>query len=205
MTDVDVEVDDEDDEDDEAPGWDAIEAAVARVVPAQQPLHWGTNVLLAQEGIYGLSAYRVDTYWLLVTFGLTELFSKDSDDPEVSGWGIELTMRLPATEDQPPAWALRLLQQLGRYVFSTGRPFDHGHRMDPGGPITGAPDTRLTAVAFATDPELGTINTPHGRVQFLTVVGITADELARMKATSTANMLAELAATSPLLVTDTDR
>lgn len=201
MTDVDVDV--HDDDEDDAPGWDAIEAAVARVVPAQQPLHWGTNALPGQDGIYGLSAYRVDDHWLLVTFGLTELFSKDSDDPEVSGWGLELTMRVPATEAQPPTWALRLLQQLGRYVFSTGRPFKDGHRMDPGGPIT--PDTRLTAVAFATDPELGTINTPNGAVQFLTVVGITADELARMKATSTAHVLAELAATSPLLITDGGR
>lgn len=191
--------------DDEAPGWDAIEAAVARVVPAQRPLHWGTNALPGQDGIYGLSAYRAGDHWLLVTFGLSELFSKDSADPEVSGWGLELTMRVPATEEQPPPWTLRLLQQLGRYVFSSGRPFDHGHRMDPGGPITGKPDTRLTAVAFATDPELGTISTPHGTVHFLTVVGITGEELAQMKATSTAHVLAGLTATSPLLITDTSR
>lgn len=191
MTDVAVDVHYDDEDDDEAPGWDAIEAAVGRVVPAQQPLHWGTNALPGQDGIYGLSAYRVNDHWLLVTFGLTELFGKNSADPEVSGWGFELTMRVPAGEAQPPAWTLRLLQQLGRYVFGTGRPFEHGHRMDPGGPITGAPDTRLTAVAFAADPELGTINTPNGSVQFLTVVGVTAEELARMKATSTALVLAE--------------
>ncbi|WP_157995646.1 suppressor of fused domain protein [Thermomonospora amylolytica] len=158
-----------------------------------------------QDGIYGLSAHRGGDHWLLVTFGLSELFGKDSADPEVSGWGLELTMRLPATGARPPAWSLRLLQQLGRYVFSTGRAFDHGHRMDPGGPITGTPGTRLTAPAFATDPRLGTIDTPHGRVQFLTVIGVTADELARMKATGTAHVLAELAAASPLLITDADR
>jgi Suppressor of fused protein (SUFU) len=202
MADVDIDIDEDDDE---APGWDAIEAAVAWVVPAQQPLHWGTSTLPGQDGIYGLSAYRVDDHWLLVTFGLTELFGKDSDDPQVSGWGFELTMRVPMGEAQPPPWALRLLQQLGRYVFSTGRPFDDGHRMDPGGPITGAPDTRLTAVAFANDPQLATIDTPHGAVRFLTVVGITANELARMKATSTAHVLAELVATSPLLITDARR
>lgn len=194
-----------DEVDDEAPGWDAIEAAVARVVPAQEPLHWGTDTLPGQDGIYGLSAYRVDQHWLLVTFGLTELFSKESDELLVSGWGFELTMRVPAAEAQPPAWAIRLLQQLGRYVFSSGQPFDHGHRMDPGGPITGVPDTRLTAVAFADDPQLAPINTPHGTVRFLTVVGITADELTRMKATSTAAVLTELSTTSPLLLTDPQR
>jgi hypothetical protein len=193
------------DVDGEAPGWDAIEAAVARVVPAQQPLHWGTNTPPGQDGIYGLSAYRVDQHWLLVTFGLTELFSKDSDELLISGWGFELTLRVPAAAAQPPVWALRLLQQLGRYVFSTGQPFDHGHRMDPAGPITGAPDTRLTALAFANDPQLATIDTLHGAVRFLTVIGITADELARMKATSTAHVLTELSAASPLLVTDPHR
>ncbi|SIR95361.1 Suppressor of fused protein (SUFU) [Micromonospora avicenniae] len=147
----------------------------------------------------------MNDYWLLVTFGLTELFSKTSDDAAVSGWGFELTMRLPATEAQPPNWALRLLQQLGRYVFTTGQPLGDGHRMDPGGPITGEPNSRLTAVAFVVDPELGTIDTPHGAVQFLTVLGITTDELARMKATSTAHVVAELAATTPLLITDAGR
>ncbi|WP_328991383.1 suppressor of fused domain protein [Kribbella sp. NBC_01245] len=189
----------------EAPGWDAIEAAVARVVPAQQPLHWLTNTLPGQDGIYGLSAYLAGGHWLLVTFGLTELFSKESDDLLNSGWGFELTLRVPAAEAEPPVWALRLLQQLGAYVFSAGQPFDHGHRMDPGGPITGAPDTRLTALAFANDPQLATVTTPHGAVRFLTVVGITADELVRMKATSTAEVLTELSFTSPLLVTDPHR
>lgn len=190
---------------DEAPGWEAIEAAVARVVPAQQPLHWGTNTLPDQDGIYGLSAYHVDRHWLFVTFGLTELFSKESDEPLISGWGFELTMRVPATQAQPPAWPVRLLEQLGRYIFSAGRAFDHGHRMDPGGPITGAQDTRLTALAFANDPQLAAIDTPHGAMRFLTVIGITADELARMKETSTAHVLAELAAGSPLLITDPHR
>jgi hypothetical protein len=192
----------DDDDEDAAPGWDAIEAAVARIVPAQDPLHWGTNTLPGQDGIYGLSAYRVDQHWLLVTFGLTELFSKESDNPQISGFGFELTMRLPAVEDQPPAWALRLLQQLGRYAFDSEHLLSSGDRMDPGGPITGAPDTRLTAVAFADDPQLTAIDTPHGAVRFLTVVGITPDELAEMKATSTAEVLAGL---SPLLITDPDR
>jgi hypothetical protein len=36
--------------------------------------------LPGQDGIYGLSAYRSDGFWLLVTLGLTELFDKVSDD-----------------------------------------------------------------------------------------------------------------------------
>lgn len=191
--------------DDRAPGWDAIEAAVSRVVHDPDPLHWGSNTLPDQDGIYGLSAYRSTGHWLLVTFGLTELFGKESDDAEVSGWGFELTFRVPAGTAQPPAWAIGLLQQLGQYVFGTGRPFAEGHRVDVGGPITGASDTRLTAIAFAADPQLPTIDTPFGFARFLTLVGVTADELARMKATTTEQVLTELASHSPWLVTDPHR
>ncbi|HCU93729.1 MAG TPA: hypothetical protein DHU96_13780 [Actinobacteria bacterium] len=36
--------------------------------------------------------------WLLVTFGLTDLFGKSQeDDPDVSGWEFELTMRIRGT------------------------------------------------------------------------------------------------------------
>lgn len=186
---------------DEAPGWAAIEAALATKVSDRNPLHWGTNNLPGQ-GLYGLSAYRSTGHWLLVTFGMTELFSKNSDELDVSGWGYELTMRVPMDADQPPAWSLRLLERLVDYVFASGRPFTEGHRMDPGGPITGQATTRLRALAFAADPELPPIDSPHGSARFLTVVGITADELDRMKATTTAEILSELAERSPMLVTD---
>lgn len=190
--------------DESADGWDAIEAAVEAHVPAQEPLHWGTGALPG-EGIYGLSAYRGDGHWLLVTFGLTELFGKESDDPDTSGWGFELTMRVPDGEPQPASWALNLLQRLGQYVFTTGQVFAAGHRLSPGGPITGAADTRLTAIAFADDPVLGAIDTPHGAVRFLTVFGITDDELRTAQATSTADVLAPFRDGNPLLVTDPAR
>ncbi|MEU5265995.1 suppressor of fused domain protein [Amycolatopsis sp. NPDC021455] len=192
-------------QDESAPGWDAIEAAVAAHLPAQRPLHWGTDTLPGQDGIYGLSAYRGDGHWLLVTFGLTELFAKESDDPGTSGWGFELTMRVPAAEEPPPQWSLNLLQRLGQYVFSTGRAFAAGHRMSPGGPITGSADTRLTAIALADDPVLGVIGTPHGAARFLTVFGITGEELRVAQESSTAELLSGIRRDNPLLVTDPAR
>jgi hypothetical protein len=192
-------------DDESAVGWDAIEAAVAAHVPVQEPLHWGTGTLPGQDGLYGISAYRGDGHWLLVTFGLTELFGKESDDPGTSGFGFELTLRVPATGEQPAPWALTLLERLGRYVFSTGQVFAAGHRLSPGGPITGSADTRLTALAFADDPVLGPIGTPHGTARFLTVFGITEDKLRTAKETSTADVLASLRSDNPLLVTDPAR
>ncbi len=192
-------------DDDNAPGWDAIHLAVTRIVGQQEPLHWGTGTLPGQDGVYGISAYRADGHWLLVTFGLTDLFDTTEDeDPDVSGWGFELTLRVPAAGD-PPAWSLRLLEQLGRYVYSGAKTLRAGHRLDPGGPITGKPDTRLTALAFTEDPQLSQISSPNGTVNFIAVVGITAAELAQMKTSTTEAVLADLRNRSPLLVTDVGR
>lgn len=193
---------------DNAQGWDAIEAAVAERLGVEgEPLHWSTGVLPGQDGVYGISTYPLAGLWFFVTFGLTELFEKESDDPAVSGWGFELTMRTPRSDGdaQPPDWPPALLARLGEYVFTNASPFGLGHRLDPGGPITGASDTRLTAVAFTADPDLPTITTPNGSVDFLQVVGITAAELERMQQSSTAAVLGQLADQNPSLVTDPGR
>lgn len=96
-----------------APGWDAIDTALRRVWPGQEPLHWGTAHLPDQDGLYGISAFRTHTTWTYVTYGLTELFTKVGDDPSTSGWGFELTMRVPADGPEPPRWPRALLARLG--------------------------------------------------------------------------------------------
>ena len=111
----------------------------------------------------------------------------------------------PDGDAQPPQWPLTLLARLGEYVFTSASPFGPGHRLDPGGPITGATDTRLTAVAFSADPELPSITTRNGSVDFLQVVGITSAELEQMQQSTTATVLDELAHDNPALVTDPNR
>jgi len=192
--------------DDSAPGWDAIDAAMRARFGDQEPLHWGSDLLPGQDGLTGLSAYRDQGVWFLVTYGLSELFFKESDDPTVSGWGFELTMRVPELNGEPPAWSRRLLAQLARTVFATGNVFAPGHRADLRESITGDRATsRLTAVVFEADPEFITIDTPNGTVGFLTVLGISADELAAMKASTSAIVLGEIADANPRLVTIADR
>ena len=55
-------------------------------------------------------------------------------------------------------------------------------------------------MAFAVDPQLGQLSTPNGRLTFLATVGVTDDELAAMKATSTASVLETLSQASPTFV-----
>jgi hypothetical protein len=72
-------------------------------------------------------------------------------------------------------------------------------------PHTDGPDTGLTVYAFAVDPELGIIDTPNGKVVFYQVVGVNAEEKARMKRSSTRDVLQELARQNPLLITEPAR
>ena len=87
-----------------------------------------------------------------------------------------------------------------------GHDFCVGHRLQVGGPITGAPGSSIEAVAFTSDPSLPIwTESPHGSFEFYTLVGITPQELSEMQATSTANVLERLQATNPLLITDPHR
>lgn len=194
-------------------GWKAIEAAMASLYGDMEPRHVGYSLPAAlSDNLQGCSAYRADGHWHYVTFGLSELYHpRPTDDPQWSGWGFELTMRVPPNPDgDVPTWPFTALNLIAKYVNGEKVLLEPGHRINIGSAITGhptreAPPTGLTATALTMDPQLGEISTPFGRVRFLQVVGITQEEQERMAATSTAEVLAELAVNNPLLVTDPAR
>lgn len=83
-----------------------------------------------------------------MTYGLSDLFElfRSPDPSEIdpgavrwSGFGLELTMRVKSGDPTPPLWPVLLLEKLGKYVYKTKAPFEHGHRLDAGGPIAGGP------------------------------------------------------------------
>ncbi|HSK04858.1 MAG TPA: suppressor of fused domain protein, partial [Kofleriaceae bacterium] len=200
--------------DDRAPGWEAIDAALRPIYGDDaDPIHYAAAVPYALGGkdpLEGISAYPRDTpvpHWHLVTYGFTDLFDKESADPAVSGYGFELTLRLLRSpeEETPPAWALDFLQNLGRYVFSTGNRFGLGHKMGLNGPIALGHDTQLTAICFAEDPELGEFSSPFGAARFLQVVGLTDDEYRLVQEWSTTGLVEVLGRSLPFLVTDLAR
>jgi hypothetical protein len=146
-------------------------------------------------------------HWHMVTYGFSELYDKESDQLEESGYGFELTFRLakPEDEEEPPAWALNLLQNMGRYVFNSGNIFRSGDYLDANGPICLGADTQLTALAFIEDPELPAMDTPNGRVEFLQMIGITREELEAMQTWNTLGVLQACAEHMPLYITDLNR
>jgi len=63
---------------------------------------------------------------------------------------------------------------------------------------------------FAVDPTLGVINTPHGEVTFLQLVGVTAEEELRIResgdvASEVEKIIEEMKVDNPLLINDLDR
>jgi suppressor of fused len=196
-----------------APGWDAIDGALAGLYPDQKPKHFGTVLtrrLGGTDPLDGFSVWqRVDPvpHWHFVTYGLTELYRKEFNDPHVSGYGFELTFRVACDpdDDEPPAFAFTFLQNLARYVFESGNAFDDGHWMPANGPIALGTETAICSMAFVFDPELPAIDTPNGRMAFLQVVGLTDDEEWALKRWNSRALLDALLPHMPLWVTDLGR
>ncbi|MCR4555521.1 MAG: suppressor of fused domain protein [Alphaproteobacteria bacterium] len=92
---------DVDPDEDTAPGWDAIDEAFAKIYPQQKnPLHIATvvpSILGGPDPLDGISIYDGGEFWHFVTYGFSELYTKESKYPEISGYGFELTFKLKKT------------------------------------------------------------------------------------------------------------
>ena len=134
--------------------------------------------------------YAVDEprQWHLVTMGVADL-------------GFELTLRLPRPDDELPTWAVDCLVSLVAYARRSGHGFAAGHQIDLRGPIKLDADTAITAAAIVVDPALGTL----GDVEFLQVVGLTADELELCRSWRTDAVVGLLRRQDPRLTTVLER
>lgn len=196
-----------------AVGWQAIETALKVLYPEQEPKHYGTLLsyeLGGDDPLRGISVYKrlaPVPHWHFVTYGFTELFEKQSETLETSGFGFELTFRLLCSEndEEPPAWALNFLQNLARYVFDSGNVFRSGHYLNANGPIAVDEATQIGSIAFIHDPELAPLQTPNGEMEFLQIVGLTGDEEFSLKRWSTLKALDVFRKFLPLYVTDLHR
>jgi suppressor of fused-like protein len=194
-------------------GWDAIDAHLEGLYGGVEPAHWGTLIgwsLGGPDPLDGVSAYDAPgppRHWHYVSYGLSELYAKESEDLDRSGWGLELTFRLARTADESaaPIWAVSFLQNLARYIFESGNVLWPGHHMSTNGPIAVGVETLMRAAVFVEDPQLGAIDTPNGRVRFVQVVGITLDEYEAIRRWNTDSMVELLGRGNPLHVTDLGR
>jgi len=192
-------------------GWKSIDTALAGLYPGQDPAHFGTLMRYSEGGpdpLDGMSAYVATSpdgtcHWHFVSYGLTELYEKTSEDASESGWGFELTFRLgkEVNETKPAMWPLNLLQTLARYVFNTGEVFGHGHYIEMGGSLVNSRPTDLTALVFNRDPQLPAVESPNGRFEFIQAVGITDQEYKWIQANDPELFLAKYHQADPLMIT----
>lgn len=203
----------------DAVGWLSIDKEFERLYPNQEPLHYGTVIkymLGGEDPLDGLSIYESDKqidHFHIISYGFSQLYyDEESAGGEFSNWGFELTFRIKKINNEKASdqvWALSLMQNLAKYVFSSNKWFEEGHTIDANGPIRIGHDTNITALLFVADPELKTIDTPHGQVQFLQIVGLTTDEYETLKLNKSENsvkeLISQLKRENPLLITDLEK
>lgn len=211
-------------DEDDAVGWDCISQALETIYPNQAERHYGTIIkyqLGGPDPLDGISIYDQSspTYHRhIVSYGMSELYyNPEQAGSEYSGWGFEFTFRIaPFAEDKDyndstnePMWAIALMQNLARYVFESGNYFDEYHFIPCNETIRSDTDTKIVGVAFVLDPQLDIIDTPHGKVKFLQMVGVTQAELDWLWEDTQQNrpkqLLDKMREDNPLLITDLTR
>lgn len=202
----------------DAVGWLAIDKQLDSLYPGQEPRHYAPPLHFmvgGEDPIDGTSIYDSEKqmkHLHLVSYGMSQLYyDEEQAGKEFSKWGFEFTFRLkPFAEDEgDPGWAIRMMNNLARYVYKSERWFEPYHFVPANGPIRLETATDIVGLAFVPDPELGVINTPHGEVTFLQMVGLTKKEVERLLAkpqtSEVEKLIDEMREYNPLLITDLDR
>ena len=168
-------------------GWDAITEACEKIYPTQKnPKHYGTLInwkFGGNDPLEGISIYDGGDYWHFVTYGLSELYDKESNNSEVSGYGMEFTFKLKKdnyeNEEAEIKGICGILQSIARITFTNGEIFKSYEYLYTG--QTQGIDTKsqsnITGFITIPDNEMKSIDTPNGKVDFVEFIGVTDKEL----------------------------
>ena len=152
----------------------------------------------------GVSIYDGGAFWHYVSFGLSDLYAKDSKD-EWSGFGYEFTFRVSKADGaDPPFWPLNVMVTLGRAAFG-GSDFGPWHSVNMVKPLDG-PDSesRVTSVLLSKEPAFPqAIDTPHGKLAFLLIVGVEDSVRQRALAEGGESVISQMRERNPELATRT--
>ena len=166
-----------------AQGWDLITEACENIYPDQKdPKHYGTLIKWQFGGndpLDGISIYEGEDYWHFVTYGLSELYEKESDNKDISGYGMEFTFKLKKDNYEDEESEIKcicgILQSIAKITFTQGEVFNAYEYLYTG--QTQGIDTKMQSniTGFITIPDihLKEINTPNGKVEFVEFIGVT--------------------------------
>lgn len=168
-------------------GWDAITAEFERIYPGQtNPKHYGTLIkwsLGGKDPLDGISIYDGGEFWHFVTYGMTELYEKEAENDEISGFGYEMTFKLKKEvyldEEAELQCICGILQTIAKITFTQGElfgPFEYIYTGQTTG-IDACRMSNITGFICVPDPSVNTIDTPNGKVAFLEFIGMTDSEL----------------------------
>lgn len=167
-------------------GWNAISEECERMYPGKLREHYGTLLkwwLGGKDPLDGIDLYDGGDYWHFVTYGMSELYEKESDDPEISGFGMEFTFRLKKEKYEDEKAELmcicEILQTLARLTYTQGEIFYPWECVYTGQTQGIDVKTRSNITGFITVPDrdLRPLDTPNGRVIFVEFIGVTNQEL----------------------------
>jgi hypothetical protein len=204
----------------DAVGWDFIDQRLNNIYQGIEPRHYGPLCGIhymagGTDPIDGISVYdskQQSEHLHLVSYGMSELYyAPEKAGGEFSKWGFEFTFRLkPFVGDNgDPGWTMHVFNNLARYVYSSGRWFEENQFIPANGPIRLETDTQIIGFVTTLDPELGKIETPHGELSFIQLVGITQKETDLIKENLSQDYIGKfienMKLDNPLLITDLSR
>lgn len=171
-------------------GWDSIQNTLEKLYPDQEPKHHYASLIKWRLGgndpLDGISIYDGGDYWHFITFGLSELYEKESDNNDISGYGMEFTFKLKKDNYEDEEGELKcvcgILQSIARITFTKGeifQPYEYLYT----GQAEGI-DTKMKSniTGFITVPEtkVQETDTPNGKVTFVEFIGVTDNELQKI-------------------------
>lgn len=175
----------------ETKGWDLITEECERTYKFQfNPKHYGTLIkwrLGGNDPLDGISIYDGGDYWHFVTYGLTELYEKETDDKEISGYGMEFTFKLKKDcledEEAEIKCICGILQQIARISFTSGEVFNEYEYLYTGQKegIDVKQKSEITGFITIPDVNFKPIETPNGKVKFVEFIGVTDKEITAVK------------------------
>lgn len=173
-------------------GWDAITKEFERIYPEQNnPKHYGSllNCTFGDiEPSWGVSIYDDGNCCHFVSYGLSELYRKVNNIPEISGFGREYTIRVKKDCLKNEEEIENICKWLERFAIMAYRDNDIFDEYEyfylinnTVGGLDYKHESEITSLITIPDTKANTINTPNGLVKFVQFVGVTENEILEIK------------------------
>lgn len=169
----------------ESVGFDAIEKHFGKIYQENinpkhifpiVPWRFGGNDPLDEIDIY-----NTKDFYHFVTYGLSELYNKENNNKDISGYGMEFTLKLKKDKninDDVLEDMSSVLQDIARITFTEGELFKEDEYIDFGDNLF---DSDICGFITVVDPVAKTIETKNGKVKFILFIGIKKDEVEALK------------------------